>query len=58
MKIQKYDGSSWNSQYSGNFFSNLQITNFDIYENQTIMIVSDLKNNLYFGNYNPTTNTY
>jgi hypothetical protein len=58
MKTLVYDGSQWNSQYTGDFLSNIQINNFDICDNQSIIIVSDLKNNLHFGSYNPTTNTY
>ena len=51
LNIQKYDGTTWNSQPVGQSLASLTISNFALSGDQKTLAVSDTNKNLYAGNF-------
>jgi hypothetical protein len=58
MRINKFDGTNWNTQTVGTDLSNLQVKNFALSGDQKKIILTDTNNNLYSGKYNNTINSF
>ncbi len=58
MRINKYDGTNWNSQAVGNDLANLQIKNFALSGDQKKIVMADTDSNLYSGKYNNAINSF
>jgi len=58
LKINKYDGSRWNTQPVGDSLANMKIANFALNGDQKKIILADTSNNLYSGSYNSNINSF